>query len=85
MISDNNITYQLEVKMRIDGTTDDLPGEYAAFLVNPLNVMYSQNYLVLRPKTLLLYFRFPDINRMQQCRDRLLSTGGVIQISAIKY
>jgi hypothetical protein len=80
-----NVTYQLAVKLQVDGSSDDLPGEYAAFLVQPLNVMYSRDYLVFRPKTLQFYFRFPDINLMQQCRDCLLSSGKVIQISAIKH
>jgi len=84
-VNNVDVTYQLAVKLQVGGSSDDLPGEYTAFLVQPLNVMCSRNYPVFRPKTLQLYFRFPDINSMQQCRDRLLSTGGVIQISAIKY
>jgi len=85
IVRDINVAYQLAVKLRVDGSSDDLPGEYTAFLVQPWNVMYSPNYLVFRCQTLQLYFRFPDLNSMQQCRDQLLSSGQVIQFSTIKY
>lgn len=41
--------------------------------------------MAFRPEALTLYFRFADLKQLKQCRDQLLSTGQVQQISITKY
>jgi hypothetical protein len=80
-----NTVYQLQVKLMKHDPVDDLPGEYIPNLVHPYHVMYLGNIPTFRPEALMLYFRFSDLKQLQQCRDQLLSTGQVEQMSITKY
>jgi hypothetical protein len=81
----NNDTYLLQVKLIADGTGNNIPGEFISCLVHPFDAKYWCNGSIFRPETLILYFRFSDLKQLQQCRDQLLSTGQVEQISIAKY
>jgi hypothetical protein len=77
--------YQLQVKLMTHGYVDDFPAEFISYLIHPYEIKYWDNNMVFRPQALILYFRFSDLKQLQQCRDQLLSTGQVEQISITKY
>jgi hypothetical protein len=58
-----------------------LPGQFNQYLLYPYNIIYRNNILIIRPEAVILYFRFPDLNLLQQCRDQLLSTGEVTELN----
>jgi len=81
----NKQVYQLQVKLMVHGSMDDLPGDFGSYLVHLYNIKYWDNSLVSHPEALMLYFRFSDLKQLQQCRDQLLATGMVEQISITAY
>jgi len=84
-VVNNTSVYQLQVKLMSHGYVDDLPGDFIPNLVHPYDIKYWDNNMAFRPEALTLYFRFADLKQLQQCRDQLLSTGQVQQISITKY
>jgi hypothetical protein len=77
----NGNSYQLQIKLITYVYPDELPGQFNQYLLYPYNIIYRNNILIIRPEAVILYFRFPDLNLLQQCRDQLLSTGEVTELN----
>lgn len=82
-INDTTV-YQLQVKLIVRNELNELQGEFTPYMVHPYNARYWHNNLLIGSQSLILYFRFPDMEQLQQCREQLLNTGQVEQISITK-
>jgi hypothetical protein len=77
----NENSYQLQVQLITYVYPDELPCQFNQYLVNPYKIIYRNKILLIRPEAVILYFRFPDLNLLQQCRDQLVSTGEVTELN----